>query len=134
MKRKVIFVLLMLIAGIIGVNIGYAEYGDIVIARKKEAMRKASVRPVLFPHWLHRIRFRCRVCHEDIFILRRGDNDINMDAIMNGQFCGKCHNGIIAWEPMFCERCHSWNGPIPPYAGPPPWEEAKPEEAKPAAK
>ena len=39
-----------------------------------------------------------------------------MDKIMKGEYCGKCHNGQIAWEPLFCDRCHSWDGPIPPYA------------------
>ncbi|OGQ47060.1 MAG: hypothetical protein A2W63_00560 [Deltaproteobacteria bacterium RIFCSPLOWO2_02_44_9] len=115
MKRVIFFVSLLLIAVLAGAEIGYTEYGDIVLGRKMESMEKASVKPVMFPHWFHRIRFKCKVCHEDIFILQRGANDINMNAIMNGEFCGKCHNGLIAWEPLYCERCHSWEGPVPPY-------------------
>lgn len=121
MKRIAVLVSLLLIAVITAAGIGYAEYADIVLGRKIESMQKAGVKPVMFPHWFHRIRFKCKVCHEDIFILRRGDNDINMDKIMNGEFCGKCHNGQIAWEPLYCDRCHSWTGPIPPYPAPPPW-------------
>ncbi len=87
-----------------------AEYGDIVLDNKIVSMRKADVKPVVFPHWFHRIRFKCKVCHEDIFILRAGANDINMAKIMDGEFCGKCHNGLIAWEPLYCDRCHSYEG------------------------
>ena len=87
-----------------------AEYGDIVLDSKMESMKKAGVKPVLFPHWFHRIRFKCKVCHEDIFILKKGANDINMRDIMSGKFCGKCHNGMVAWEPLYCDRCHSYQG------------------------
>ena len=128
MKRIAVLVSLLFIAAIAAAGIGYAEYADIVLGRKIESMKKAGVKPVMFPHWFHRIRFKCKVCHEDIFILRRGDNDINMNKIINGEYCGKCHNGQIAWEPLYCDRCHSWEGEIPPYSGPPPWE------ATPAAK
>lgn len=119
MKKIVFLVSLLLVAVIIAAGTGYAEYGDIVMGKKMESMQKADVKPVLFPHWFHRIRFKCKVCHEDIFILQRGANDINMNAIMNGEFCGKCHNGQIAWEPLYCDRCHSWTGPVPPYAASP---------------
>ena len=36
-----------------------AEYGDVVIDKRSSA---AGVRPVIFPNWFHRIRFRCKVC------------------------------------------------------------------------
>ena len=114
MKRIVLLVSLLFIA-VIAAEISHAEYGDIVLGKKMESMEKAGVKPVMFPHWFHRIRFKCKACHEDIFILQRGANDINMNAIISGEFCGKCHNGLIAWEPLYCDRCHSWNGPVPPY-------------------
>jgi hypothetical protein len=40
-----------------------AEYGDVVI---NEFSDEAGMRPVIFPHWFHRIRFRCKVCHGDL--------------------------------------------------------------------
>jgi len=86
------------------------EYGDIVLNSKKESFEEAGVKPVVFPHWFHRIRFKCKVCHEEIFVLKAGANDIDMMKIMNGEFCGKCHNGIVAWEPIYCDRCHSYEG------------------------
>jgi hypothetical protein len=30
-----------------------------------------------------------------------------MNDIMQGEACGVCHNGKIAWEPLYCDRCHS---------------------------
>jgi c(7)-type cytochrome triheme protein len=82
-----------------------AEYGDIVINNYSDA---AGMRPVIFPHWFHRIRFRCKVCHADIgFKFQAGGNEINMVKIIDGQFCGACHNGDIAWSPENCNLCHS---------------------------
>lgn len=115
MKRISFWMLLLTCIGIaVGLfyaQTGHAEYGDIVLNSKSESMQKAGVNPVVFPHWFHRIRFKCKVCHEDIFIIKKGANDINMEKIMNGNFCGKCHNGLIAWEPLYCDRCHSYTGP-----------------------
>jgi len=100
-------------AGLVLTGAVQAEWGDVVLNSKSKSMKKAGVKPVVFPHWFHRIRFKCKVCHEDIFILRKGANDINMTKIMNGQYCGKCHNGLIAWAPLYCDRCHSYKGNKP---------------------
>lgn len=83
------------------------EYGDIVMDRTAASMKKAGVKPVQFPHWFHRIRYKCKVCHEDIFVMKTGANEVNMRQIMEGKACGTCHNGKIAWEPLYCERCHA---------------------------
>jgi len=82
-----------------------AEYGDVVINKRAE---QAGMRPVIFPHWFHRIRFRCRVCHTEVgFEIRAGSNNILMSDIIEGRFCGKCHNNKIAWGPQNCQLCHS---------------------------
>lgn len=86
-----------------------AEYGDITMNRYAE---KAGMPPVVFPHWFHRIRFKCKVCHPAIFEMRAGSNDVNMIKIIKGEFCGKCHNGRIAWPPLYCDRCHSGKSEI----------------------
>ena len=112
MKRRGLLILLaaLICWGLTAATPGFAEYGDIVLNSKVDSMKEASVNPVLFPHWFHRIRFKCKVCHEDIFKMQKGANDINMTAIMNGEFCGKCHNGLVAWEALYCDRCHSFTG------------------------
>ncbi len=82
-----------------------AEYGDIVINNYSD---QADMRPAVFPHWFHRIRFRCKVCHSDLgFKLEAGGNEINMLKIIDGQFCGACHNGQVAWSVENCSLCHS---------------------------
>jgi c(7)-type cytochrome triheme protein len=66
------------------------------------------MRPAIFPHWFHRIRFRCKVCHADLgFQFKAGGNDITMLKIIDGEFCGACHNGDIAWSVENCNLCHS---------------------------
>jgi c(7)-type cytochrome triheme protein len=82
-----------------------AEYGDVVINNYSDA---AGIRPVVFPHWFHRMRFRCKVCHSDLgFKFAAGGNEINMLKIIDGQYCGACHNGSVAWPVENCELCHS---------------------------
>lgn len=83
----------------------FGEYGDVVINKYSDP---AGVRPVVFPHWFHRVRFRCKVCHSDLgFKFQAGGNDINMVKIIDGQFCGACHNGTLAWSVENCDLCHS---------------------------
>jgi len=82
-----------------------AEYADVVMNKRAE---KEGVRPVIFPHWFHRIRFQCRVCHAEIgFKMKAGTNDFTMNEVIDGKFCGACHNNDIAWGPDRCELCHS---------------------------
>jgi c(7)-type cytochrome triheme protein len=82
-----------------------AEYGDVVLNKRAE---KAGMRPVIFPHWFHRIRFKCNVCHSEIgFTMRAGANNIRMADLKAGKFCGACHNKQIAWGLENCQLCHS---------------------------
>jgi c(7)-type cytochrome triheme protein len=82
-----------------------AEYGDIVINNFSDA---AGMRPPIFPHWFHRIRFQCKICHADLgFQFKAGGDKINMAKIIGGKFCGACHNGEIAWSVENCQLCHS---------------------------
>ena len=88
-----------------------AEYADVVINRQAE---KNGMRPVVFPHWFHRIRFRCKVCHAELgFKMRAGSNTITMTDIIDGRFCGACHNNDIAWSPENCDLCHSGKPGLP---------------------
>lgn len=89
----------------------WAEYADVVLNKQAEA---AGMRPVIFPHWFHRIRFRCKVCHHELgFIMRAGANDISMADIIDGKFCGMCHNGEVAWSVENCDICHSGRNGLP---------------------
>lgn len=88
-----------------------AEYADVVLNRLSE---KSGMRPVVFPHWFHRIRFRCKVCHGELgFKMRAGANVVQMNDIINGKFCGMCHNGQVAWSADRCDLCHSGKRGLP---------------------
>ena len=92
-------------AALMPVPAAHAEYGDVVINNFSTA---AGMRPVVFPHWFHRVRFRCKVCHGDLgFKFQAGGNQINMVKIIDGQFCGACHDGGVAWSVENCNLCHS---------------------------
>jgi c(7)-type cytochrome triheme protein len=103
--KRGLLILMILVAGLADMQLAHAEYGDIVINNYSDA---AGMRPAVFPHWFHRIRFRCKVCHADLgFKFKAGGNQINMVKIIDGQYCGACHNGNIAWSVENCNLCHS---------------------------
>ncbi len=105
-KGRVLISACALLAGtMFGADVARAEYGDIVINNFSD---QAGMKPAVFPHWFHRIRFRCKVCHADLgFKFKAGGNDIDMLKIIDGQYCGGCHNGEIAWSSENCNLCHT---------------------------
>lgn len=103
--NRVIAMAVIMIGSLIYLSVAKAEYGDIRINNYSE---KHGMRPAVFPHWFHRIRFRCSVCHDQLgFKMKKEANKIDMGKIAGGQFCGACHNGKIAWAPVYCDRCHT---------------------------
>ena len=102
--RKLQPLLLLIVLGLM-MPAAFGEYGDVVLNQRSE---KEGERPVVFPHWFHRIRFKCAACHTELgFKMRAGANQVLMRDISNGQFCGACHNGQIAWSAERCDLCHS---------------------------
>lgn len=60
---------------------------------------------VRFPHKPHTAWLDCSSCHDGMF--NKGPTPgLTMLAILNGQYCGKCH-GIVAFPLSECNRCHS---------------------------
>lgn len=86
----------------------YGALGDLVFERKGGAPGSEGILPAVFPHWVHRVRYRCYACHPKPFEMQQGANPITMNTIKQGQFCGACHNGQIAFNVEFqtCARCH----------------------------
>ncbi len=82
-----------------------AVEGDVVFKREGG---EGGTPAAIFPHWIHRIRYKCYACHPAPFEMKAGANKVSMDAIQEGKFCGACHNGTIAWAVSFdtCSRCH----------------------------
>jgi c(7)-type cytochrome triheme protein len=82
-----------------------AEYADVTINTRAES---EGVAPVIYPHWFHRIRFQCSVCHVDLGIkMGAGTTGITMEKLIDGQYCGACHDGETAWSMDSCDLCHS---------------------------
>jgi c(7)-type cytochrome triheme protein len=67
---------------------------------------KGSMPNELFPHRQHTLWLDCSNCHPDIFIAKKGANQISMAANLLGQKCGVCH-GKVAYPFSQCKRCHS---------------------------
>jgi c(7)-type cytochrome triheme protein len=81
--------------------------GNFVMKAHKQEMEKEGLAPVLYPHWLHRIFYQCKVCHDDIFKMKRWVNTISQEEIAGGKKCGVCHDGKSAFgADEQCERCH----------------------------
>ncbi len=82
------------------------DYGDIRYERKAAGMD--DVPPAVFPHWVHRLQFKCGACHDKPFKMKAGANPVTMDDIQGGRSCGVCHNGTEAFISNFdtCSRCH----------------------------
>jgi c(7)-type cytochrome triheme protein len=95
-----------LLAGLLP-GVGLAVEGDVVIPHQDpEASRETP--SAVFPHWIHRIRYRCYACHPGLFAMKAGGTRMTMDDLVNGKFCGACHNGTMAWPVTIetCNRCH----------------------------
>jgi c(7)-type cytochrome triheme protein len=93
-------VTMLVIAGTLALSAAaaLAAPGDIIFERQGEAAEGGAFEPSIFPHWVHRIRYRCYVCHETLFEMKN-----------KGQYCGACHDGRQAFDVSFenCTRCHA---------------------------
>ena len=67
---------------------------------------KGALPDVVYPHLPHTRWLDCKNCHPSIFVMRAGVNQVTMNAIMRGEFCGRCH-GKVAFPLYDCNRCHS---------------------------
>jgi len=105
MRFPVLSVLVVSVACLLPVLIARAEYADVILNTHSEA---EGVAPVIFPHWFHRIRFQCSVCHVELGIrMGAGTTGIRMEDLVNGRYCGACHDGETAWPTDNCDLCHS---------------------------
>jgi len=83
------------------------RYGDIVMDRVATAHGQKAV---VFSHWSHRGRFTCRVCHFELnFDFVAGQTVVTAEDIRDGEFCGGCHNGEMAFgiTKVNCSKCHT---------------------------
>lgn len=69
---------------------------------------KGFMPDVVYPHKQHTEWLDCSNCHPDIFIPKKGANQISMAGILMGEKCGQCH-GKVAFPVSECRLCHSKN-------------------------
>ncbi|MBI5586795.1 MAG: hypothetical protein HY889_00335 [Deltaproteobacteria bacterium] len=81
--------------------------GNLVFRERMAQMEARGLSPVLFPHWVHRLNYECKACHQGLFTMKRGVNAITQANITEGRQCGACHNGTVSFSAKEnCERCH----------------------------
>lgn len=83
--------------------------GNFVMQRHAKKMAALDVAPVLYPHWIHRIYYECKVCHNALFQIQRWSNDISHEEFDKGNLCATCHDGNTAFstkDKATCDRCH----------------------------
>lgn len=88
------------------VGVALAVEGDVVFKRSGGPGNNPLA---VFPHWAHRVRYKCYACHPAPFRMAAGANPVSMELIQQGKSCGVCHNGKKAWGVTFdtCNRCHT---------------------------
>lgn len=85
------------------------KYGNVTMRLRAKS---AGMAPVVFPHWNHRARYTCRVCHIELgFVMHLGGSGISRKQYLAGAFCGACHDGKTAFtardaQGADCDRCH----------------------------
>ncbi len=111
MSRLMVKTLIVLLGCFALLAPAQGEYGDVILNKRAE---KNGQKPVVFPHWFHRVRFQCKVCHSELgFVMRATENDVLMSEIISGKSCGMCHNDMIAWGADRCDLCHSGKPGLP---------------------
>ncbi|HEY6837818.1 MAG TPA: c(7)-type cytochrome triheme domain-containing protein [Geobacteraceae bacterium] len=81
-------------------------FGTLLINRTSV---KKGMKPVVFSHWQHRLKYTCRVCHGELeFTMEVNTTEITEMGNRRGRFCGACHNGKVAFKANGnCDRCHT---------------------------
>ncbi|HLE42009.1 MAG TPA: cytochrome c3 family protein [Nitrospirota bacterium] len=74
---------------------------------KNLVYKPKGIGAVTFSHEFHTNAFGCKDCHTKVFRMKKGGNRMTMDAMNDGKFCGKCHNGKEATAVSECAKCHA---------------------------
>ena len=84
--------------------------GDVQYERAEDADENelGMFPPTIFPHWKHRIHYRCDACHDTLFEMKKGGTPVTMELMAEGKVCGACHNGTVAFDSGYtnCNKCH----------------------------
>lgn len=62
---------------------------------------------VVFPHKSHTQWLVCDNCHAGMFEMAQGADEITMDKINAGEYCGVCHGKVALPNLESCPACHT---------------------------
>lgn len=83
------------------------ESTDVKVLDLDVVMPNTGAMPMVrFPHDIHTAWLDCSNCHDRIFQRKAGATPVNMFAILQGEYCGRCH-GAVSFPLTECNRCHS---------------------------
>ena len=83
------------------------EPQDVIVFNAQQASRgKADMPPARFSHSTHNKKNKCGDCHPSIFAEKIGADIVTMKKNADGEYCGKCHNGMVTWDLSACGKCH----------------------------
>ena len=101
-------IVLVTLAAVAAVASAKPVAGDVRFKRMTKG--EEDFPPATFSHWVHRVKFKCYVCHNKKlgFEMKAGQARISMALIDEGKYCGACHKGRPAFAVSFetCSRCH----------------------------
>jgi c(7)-type cytochrome triheme protein len=94
-------------SGLIQPRASLSGEGEMMVLDLDIVMKDTQSKPyVRFSHKIHTQWLECSNCHQQIFIPMTGANPISKTAILDGKYCGVCHNKV-ALTTHNCERCHN---------------------------
>ncbi len=95
-------------SGAIVPRAGMSANAKMNVIKLDVVMRNTKEMPyVLFPHESHTLWLDCSSCHPSPFLPKAGANQVSMDEIFRGRYCGMCHDRVAFITFFSCERCHS---------------------------
>ncbi|MFZ5798633.1 MAG: hypothetical protein C4563_00345 [Desulfobulbus sp.] len=98
-----------------------APYDEDTYGPEKDIVWNKPVPRVTFSHKVHTMDagLSCDSCHDDIFPMEAGasesKDDFTMASMLDGNYCGACHDGSTAFHtnsPDYCASCHTAPGTI----------------------
>ncbi len=117
MKKVLIITILALFvaqtAYLIASEKSETEYDEDLYGPEEPVIWDKPVRGVIFDHKIHtmEVGLDCDSCHDEIFEMEAGaaqeNDDFNMEAMYDGEYCGACHDGGDAFaSDTQCTTCH----------------------------
>ena len=81
-------------------------HGQVPMPQEPITYTMEGFAPVNFNHSFHGMAFSCDRCHDQPWKMAAHATPMTMNQMYQGQFCGSCHNGQMAFAATNCAQCH----------------------------